>query len=46
VQSAFQQLGSATSPTQYEQIDSSTVLPRVAQFNAAYQSLVQALGAG
>jgi hypothetical protein len=46
VQSAFQQLGAATSPTQYEQIDSSTVLPRVAQFNAAYQSLIQALGAG
>src|SRR5215831_3705680 len=46
VQAAFQQLGSATSPAQYQQIDSSTVLPTVAQFNAAYQSLGQALGTG
>jgi hypothetical protein len=45
VQSGFQQLGGATSPAQYQQIDSSSVLPKVAQFNAAYQSLGQALGA-
>jgi hypothetical protein len=46
VQSAFQQLGAATSVAQYEQIDSGTVGPRVAQFNAAYQNLGRALGAG
>jgi len=46
VQAAFQQLGSATSPAQYQQIDSTKVLPKVSQFNEAYQSLVQALGAG
>jgi hypothetical protein len=45
VQAAFQQLGSATSPAQYQQIDSTMVLPKVAQFNAAYQALGQALGA-
>ncbi|HEY7362040.1 MAG TPA: hypothetical protein VH642_14575, partial [Streptosporangiaceae bacterium] len=44
--SAFQQLGAATSVTQYEQIDSSTVGPSVAQFNSAYQNLGRALGAG
>jgi hypothetical protein len=46
VRSAFQQLGAATSVTQYEQIDSSTVGPSVAQFNSAYQNLGRALGAG
>jgi Domain of unknown function (DUF4389) len=46
VQSAFQQLGSASSLAQYEQIDSGMVGPRVAQFNAAYQNLGRALGAG
>jgi hypothetical protein len=45
VRSAFQQLGAATSVAQYEQIDSSTVGPRVAQFNSAYQNLGRALGA-
>ena len=46
VRSAFQQLGAATSVAQYEQIDSGTVGPRVAQFNSAYQDLGRALGAG
>ena len=46
VQSAFQQLGTATSVAQYEQIDSTTVGPRVSQFNSAYQNLGRALGAG
>jgi Domain of unknown function (DUF4389) len=46
VQAAFQQLGAATSVTRYEQIDSGTLGPRVAQFNAAYQNLGRALGAG
>jgi len=45
VRSAFQQLGAATSVARYEQIDSSTVGPRVAQFNSAYQNLGRALGA-
>jgi hypothetical protein len=45
VRSAFQQLGAATSVTQYEQIDASTVGPSVAQFNSAYQNLGRALGA-
>ena len=44
VQSAFQQLGTATSVAQYEQIDSTTVGPRVSQFNSAYQNLGRALG--
>jgi hypothetical protein len=46
VQSAFQQLGTASSVAQYQQIDSGMVGPRVAQFNAAYQNLGRALGAG
>ena len=46
VQSAFQQLGTATSVAQYEQIDSTTVGPRVSQFNSAYQNLGRALGGG
>ena len=46
VQAAFQQLGAATSVAQYQQIDSGTVGPRVAQFNAAYQNLGRVLGAG
>jgi hypothetical protein len=46
VQAAFQQLGAATSVAQYEQIDSSTVGPRVAQFNSAYQNLGRALETG
>jgi hypothetical protein len=45
VQSAFQQLGAATSATQYRKIDSNTVVPTVDQFNSAYQSLGAALGA-
>jgi len=45
VRSAFQQLGTATSVAQYEQIESSTVGPRVSQFNSAYQNLGRALGA-
>ena len=43
VRSAFRQLGAATSVAQYEQIDSSEVGPRVAQFNSAYQNLGRAL---
>jgi hypothetical protein len=45
VQSAFQQLGTATSPAQYRQIDTSTVVPTVDEFNSAYQNLGAALGA-
>jgi len=45
VQAAFQQLGSATSPVQYQQIAETVILPKLAQFNAAYQSLNQALRA-
>jgi len=45
VQAAFKQLGSATSPIQYQQIGTTVVLPRLAEFNAAYQSLIQALRA-
>jgi hypothetical protein len=45
IQSAFQRLGTATSPAQYQKINSSSVLPKVAQFNSAYQSLGKALGA-
>jgi len=45
IQSAFQQLSAATSAAQYQKIDSSTVLPRVAQFNSAYRNLGNALGA-
>ncbi len=44
LKSAFQQLGTATSETQYEQIDSGTVGPKVTQFNTAYQNLGSALG--
>jgi hypothetical protein len=45
VQSAFQQLGAATSAAQYRKIDSNTVVPTVDQFNSAYQNLGTALGA-
>ena len=45
VQSAFQQLGTATSAAEYRKIDSNTVVPTVDQFNSAYQSLGAALGA-
>src|SRR5262249_15266644 len=45
IQSAFQQLGTATSAAQYQKINSSSVLPKVAQFNSAYQNLGKALGA-
>ena len=45
VQSAFQQLGTATSAAEYRKIDSNTVVPAVDQFNSAYQSLGVALGA-
>ena len=45
VQSAFQQLGTATSAAEYRKIDSNTVVPTVDQFNSAYQSLGVALGA-
>jgi Domain of unknown function (DUF4389) len=45
LQAAFQQLGTATSVAQYEQIDSSTVAPKVTQFNEAYVRLGQALEA-
>jgi len=45
VQSAFQQLGTATSPAQYRKIDTSAVVPAVDQFNSAYQDLGTALGA-
>jgi len=45
LQAAFQRLGTATSVTQYEQIDSSTVAPKVTQFNAAYVRLGRALEA-
>jgi hypothetical protein len=45
VQSAFQQLGTATSAAQYRKIDSNTVVPTVDQFNSAYQNLGAALGA-
>jgi Domain of unknown function (DUF4389) len=45
VQSAFQQLGAATSAAEYRKIDSNTVVPAVDQFNSAYQSLGVALGA-
>jgi hypothetical protein len=46
LQSAFQRLGTATSVAQYEQIDSSSVAPKVTQFNAAYLRVGRALGAG
>jgi hypothetical protein len=45
VQSAFQQLGTATSAAEYRKIDSNTVVPTVDQFNSAYQNLGVALGA-
>ena len=45
IQSAFQRLGAATSAAQYQKINSSSVLPKVAQFNSAYQNLGKALGA-
>ena len=45
VQSAFQQLGTATSAAEYRKIDSNTVVPTVDQFNSAYQNLGAALGA-
>src|SRR5206468_10968159 len=45
VQSAFQQLGTATSAAEYRKIDSNTVVPTVDQFNSAYQDLGVALGA-
>ena len=45
LQSAFQRLGTATSIAQYEQIDSSSVAPKVTQFNDAYLRLGRALGA-
>lgn len=45
LQAAFQQLGTATSVAQYEQIDSSRVAPKVTQFNEAYVRLGQALEA-
>jgi len=45
IQSAFQRLGTATSAAQYQKINSSSVLPKVAQFNSAYQNLGRALGA-
>jgi Domain of unknown function (DUF4389) len=45
LQAAFQRLGTATSVAQYEQIDSSTVAPKVTQFNDAYVRLGQALQA-
>jgi hypothetical protein len=45
VQSAFQQLGTATSAAQYRKVDSNTVVPTVDQFNSAYQNLGVALGA-
>ena len=45
VQSAFQQLGTATSAAEYRRIDSNTVVPTVDQFNSAYQNLGVALGA-
>jgi uncharacterized protein YukE len=45
IQSAFQRLGTATSAAQYQKINSSSVLPKVAQFNSAYQNLGKALGA-
>jgi Domain of unknown function (DUF4389) len=45
LQTAFQQLGKATSVAQYEQIDSSAVAPKVTQFNDAYVRLGQALQA-
>jgi Domain of unknown function (DUF4389) len=45
VQSAFQQLGTATSAAEYRKIDSDTVVPTVDQFNSAYQNLGVALGA-
>jgi Domain of unknown function (DUF4389) len=45
LQAAFQQLGAATSVAQYEQIDSSTVAPKVTQFNDAYVRLGQTLQA-
>jgi hypothetical protein len=46
LQSAFQRLGTATSVAQYEQIDSSSVAPKVTQFNDAYLRVGRALGAG
>jgi Domain of unknown function (DUF4389) len=46
LQSAFQRLGTATSVGQYEQIDSSSVAPKVTQFNDAYLRLGRALRAG
>ena len=45
LQAAFQQLGTATSVAQYEQIDSSMVAPKVTQFNDAYVRLARALNA-
>ena len=45
LQAAFQRLGAATSVAQYEQIDSSTVVPKVTQFNDAYVRLGAALEA-
>ena len=45
VQSAFQQLGTATSAAEYRKIDSNTVVPTVDHFNSAYQNLGVALGA-
>ena len=45
VQSAFQQLGTATSAAQYRKVDSNTVVPTVDQFNSAYQNLGVALKA-
>ena len=45
VQSAFRQLGTATSAAEYRKIDSNTVVPTVDQFNSAYQNLGVALGA-
>jgi len=45
LQAAFQQLGTATSVAQYEQIDSSTVAPNVTRFNDAYARLGRALNA-
>jgi hypothetical protein len=45
LQAAFQRLGTATSVAQYEQIDSSTVSPKVTQFDDAYVRLGRALEA-
>jgi hypothetical protein len=44
LQPAFQQLGTATLAARYQQIDASSVLPKVSQFNPAYQNLGSALG--